>query len=256
MPDLRIYVDAWQQAADGVLSLEATDWDVPTDLPGWTAKDVLAHLVHLERVIVEGEADGPGGSAVTADYTNAGVDALRGVPVERLLADLTDLVARRAKDLTTLPEDGSQLAPITPAGVEWSWETALRNRSIDMWMHEQDIRRALGVPGGLDALGAHVTSAAFGFALPYVLARRAKAPAGSVVRWVVTGPVALDATFGVGEDGRARPTSEEAAATLTMDTEAFTILAGGRRGPDGVEVTITGDEELAGRVLGAMAVTT
>ena len=254
MTDLRIYVDAWRQSMDAVLTLEPADWDVATDLPGWTARDVLAHLVHLERVLVEGEPEPVGGNVVPADYTNAGVAALRDVPVEQLRADLRDLVARRSEQLENLPDPEAQ-ATSTPAGVQWTWEVALRNRAIDAWTHEQDIRRAVGDPGGLDALGAHVTTATFSAALPYILGRQAKAEPGTVVRWVVTGPVEVDATIGVGDDGRARRTDAEPHVTLTMDTEAFTVLAGGRRGPDAVEVEVEGDAELGRRVLSAMTVT-
>jgi len=254
MPDLNTYVDAWKQSAEAVLALEPDDWDVPTDLPGWTARDVLAHLVHLERVLVDGETEVRGGSVVPGDYTNAGVEALRGVPVEQLRADLRDLVAQRTETLAELPDPQAPASP-TPAGVEWTWDVALRNRAIDLWTHEQDIRRAVDLPGGLDAPGAHVTTASFAAALPFVLGRKAKAPAGSVVRWLVTGPVPLDATIGVGDDGRARPTDAEPDVTLTMDTEAFTVLAGGRRGPDAVEVAIDGDTDLGRRVLAAMTIT-
>lgn len=256
MTDLKLYVDAWRESADAVLALEPDDWDVPTDLPGWTAKDVLAHLVHLERVLVEGETETEqtGGNTVPADYTNAGVDALRGVPVEQLRADLRDLVARRAETLVDLPDPQTK-ATGAPAGADWTWDVALRNRAIDMWSHEQDIRRAVGLPGGLGTLGAHVTTATFSAALPFILGRRAKAPAGAAVRWVVTGPVPVDATIAVGDDGRARATDVAPATTLTMDTEAFIVLAGGRRGPDDVEVRVEGDTELAQRVLAAMTVT-
>ncbi len=255
MSDLQLYVDAWHQSAQSVLALDPEDWDVPTDLPGWTAKDVVAHLVHLERVIVEGESAPLGGAVVPGDYTNAGVAALREVPIDQLRADLADLVGRRLDALRELP-DPQAPATNTPAGVEWTWETALRNRAIDLWTHEQDIRRAVGLPGGLDSLGAHVVTATFSAALPFILGRKAKATAGSVVSWKVTGPVPVDATIGVSDDGRARPTDASPTTTLTMDTETFTILAAGRRGPSDVTVTIEGDPELAARVLGAMAVTT
>lgn len=254
MTDLRPYVEAWQHAAASVLALEPQEWDVPTDLPGWTAKDVLAHLVHLERVLVDGEPEQHGGSVVPGDYTNAGVDALRSVPVEQLRADLADLVARRTEALADLPEPAAP-AVNTPAGVEWNWETALRNRAIDAWMHEQDIRRAVDLPGGLDSPGAQVTAYSFAFALPYVLGRKVGGPAGTTVRWVVTGPVEIDSTIGIDESGRAGATSETPDATLTMDTETFIILAGGRRGPEAVDVRIDGDLDLATAVLANMAVT-
>lgn len=254
MTDLRPYVDAWHAAALAVLELDPDDWEVPTDLPGWTARDVLAHLVHLERVLVEGEPTVGGGATIPADYTNAGVEALRDVPVDELRTALADLVSTRAEALTDLPDPAAP-AINTPAGAQWTWETALRNRSIDLWMHEQDIRRAVGLPGGLDSPGATVTTYSLAFALPYVLGRKVGAAPGTVVRWIVTGPVSLDTTIGVGADGKARPTDDEPLATLTMDTETFAVLAGGRRGPEAVSVEVDGDPDLAARVLAAMAVT-
>ena len=38
--------------------------------------------------------------------------------------------------------------------------------------------------------------------------------------------------------------------TITLDTEAFVVLAAGRRGADAVAASVTGDTELAGRILG------
>jgi hypothetical protein len=40
-----------------------------------------------------------------------------------------------------------------------------------------------------------------------------------------------------------------------MDLETYVVLAGGRQDPSGLEVTITGDEDLGRRVLAVMAVT-
>jgi hypothetical protein len=40
-----------------------------------------------------------------------------------------------------------------------------------------------------------------------------------------------------------------------MSREAFVVLAGGRRTPEQVEVAVSGDADLATRVLAAMAVT-
>ncbi len=254
MTDLAPYVAAWRAAADSILELTPTNWDVETDLPGWTAKDILAHLVHLERVLVEGEASNTSGKVVPADYTNAGVDALKNQSAAELKADLTDLIERRTAQLAELP-DPAALATNTPAGVKWTWETALRNRAIDVWMHEQDLRRAFELPGGLATPGAFVTALTFAAGLGYALVKQAGATGGTVVRWQITGPVEIDSTLTVGADGRARPSNDIADATLTMDTEAFIILGGGRRGRAEVEVVITGDQELGERVLAAMTLT-
>lgn len=241
-------VQAWKHSADAILSLDLTDeeWETPTDLPGWTARDVLAHLVHLERVLVVGDDQdvAGGGTTVQPDYTEAGVAARRHHPAGELRAELAELVHARARALADLPEDGSQPAPGTPGGVAWSLETLLRNRAFDMWVHEQDIRRAVGRPGNLDSPGAVLTTNMLAAALPIIVARRAKAPAGAAVRVVVTGPVAVDTTIVVGEDGRARPGDAEPTTTITMDTETFTVLGTGRLTLADVTLEIAGDEPL------------
>lgn len=262
MSYLRLYVDAWKHSADALTALDipADAWERDTDLPGWRVRDILAHLVHLERVLVEGEEviNGTEDAPVPSDYTNAGVDALRNEPVATLRADLDRLVAARFEDLAELPEDGSSSPVRTPANAPWDTETLLRNRAFDMWMHEQDIRRAIDAPGNLDSPGAHLTVTVLSMALPFVVGKKAKAPIGSRVRFVVTGPVAVDSVIVVGEDGRARAndgSDGEPDVTITMDTESFVVLGGGRRGPDQVDLKIEGNTELGQQIVSALNVT-
>lgn len=256
---LQTYVDAWRHSVNAVLDLDlrSEDADRITDLPGWSVRDVVAHLVHLEEVLADGSetarADGPKG--LSAEYTQAGVDALRDVPLPDLLARLRAAVDRRSAQLEVLPEDPNALAPSTPSGTPWSWDTLLRNRVIDAWMHEQDLRRAIGRSGNLDSPGAHVTVQSFRAALPFVIGKRAGAPAGHPVGVVVTGQIPFSRTVAVDDDGRAGDTDADPKTTLTMDTESFAILGGGRRKPGQVPVTVEGDSELAHRVLTGLAIT-
>ena len=262
MSYLRLYVDAWKHSADAIASLEVPSdaWERETDLPGWRVRDILAHLVHLERVLVEGEEEvrGKENAPVPSDYTNAGVDALRNESVETLRADFARLISARFGDLAELPEDGTTAPARTPANAPWDTETLLRNRAFDMWMHEQDIRRASDLPGNLDSPGAHIAVTILSMALPFVVGKKAKAPVGTHVRFVVTGPVAVDSAVVVGEDGRARAVEGadgKPDATITMDTETFVVLGGGRRTPDQVNVEITGNSELGQQVVSALNVT-
>lgn len=256
---LRTYIDAWRDAMDAVIDLNMHDEDADrvTDLPGWSVRDVVAHLIHLEELLADGAessaADGPANPPPA--YTQDGVDALAGVPFGELLARLCTAVERRAAQLTVLPQDPTAMAPSTPAGASWSWETLLRNRAVDAWMHEQDLRRAINRGGNLDSPGARITVEAFAAALPIVIGKRAAAPAGHAVRVEVTGPVAFTRTLVVGDDGRAVDTDDEPATTLTMDTEAFIVLGGGRRKPGQVPVVVSGDHELAHYILSNLAVT-
>ena len=65
-------------------------------------------------------------------------------------------------------------------------------------------------------------------------------------------------TVSVGDDGRAREVDAAADAPdagLTMTVEDFVLAGGGRRDPTTLEVEVTGDTDLARRVLHALAVT-
>jgi uncharacterized protein (TIGR03083 family) len=219
----------------------------------------MAHLAHLETELCRTEQasrEQAGVTEVISAYTAAGVEARRDRTPAELTAEFAAAVELRTGRLTQLPDDPSAPAPITPGGVPWSWNTLLRNRSVDVWVHEQDIRRATGRPGGLDSTGAQVAVMTFSFAMPYVLGKRVKPPALSTVRWNVTGETPLELAVRVGEDGRAGAidTLEEPSVTLSMSTETFTVLTAGRRTPDQVDVGIEGDHALGRATLAAMAI--
>ncbi|MEV7397798.1 maleylpyruvate isomerase family mycothiol-dependent enzyme [Aeromicrobium sp. NPDC092404] len=260
---LDTYVRGWRESADSIVELAGTlddaDWARQTDCDAWTVKDVVAHLAHLESELCHTEQSAPAQSDaldVASAYTQAGVDARRDRTPAELVDELACAVELRGARLADLPEDPSAPAPVTPGGVAWSWDTLLRNRAIDMWVHEQDIRRATGRPGGLDSTGAQIAVMTFSFAMPYVLGKRVRPPAMSTVRWEVTGEMPLELVVRVGEDGRASAieTLDEPSVTLTMSTEAFTILTAGRRSADQVEVSIDGDKELGLGTLAAMGI--
>jgi len=164
-------------------------------------------------------------------------------------------VEARATHLAMLPEEG-EAPPITPGNAAWSWEVLLRNRSIDAWVHEQDIRRAVNRPGSLGTGGAQVTTRAFAAGMPYVLGKHVAPPAGTSVLWRVTGDVPLEIGAVIGDDGRAAAeVADDPTSTLSMTNEAFTILCAGRRPADKIEAAVGGDEGLGRAVLGAMTLT-
>jgi len=264
MSMLSVYVKGWHESADAISELVQglTDeqWATATDLPGWSVQDTLAHLAHLEAVLSGTAQDLPTGSrgTVISDYTEVGVAERRGLPAADVVDEFNEAVALRVQQLAAVDElDPTAVADKTPGDVGWTWDTLLRNRCLDMWCHEQDIRRAIGRPGGMDGTGAQVTTMALSFGMPLVLGKKVKAPAGTVVKWTVTGEVPADLVVRVGDDGRAAPVEDvdRFDVELTMSTETFTILAAGRRSPDQVEVAVTGDTALGRAVLEQMAIT-
>ncbi|GIU90083.1 MAG: hypothetical protein KatS3mg010_1182 [Acidimicrobiia bacterium] len=136
-------------------------------------------------------------------------------------------------------------------------------RVFDCWFHDQDIREALGRPGFLDGPVADLSVARIPpKGLPYVVGKKAGAPAGTTVVFEVTGASPVVAAVGVPPEGRAALLDAPPAdptVRLTMDRRTFTRLAGGRwtgsRALDGGHVHVDGDEALGRRVVEHMAFT-
>ncbi len=263
-------VGVWQQACADVLDLLASltdeDWAAPTDLPGWDVKAVAAHLAHLESELAgmpqEQVEVTPGAHVrnVMAQYTEVGPTARRDWPPGRIIEELREAVRIRSEAMERDAPDLTAPAPSFAALAGWSWETLLSNRPLDIWMHEQDIREAVGRPGGLDSRAAVHVATVFARSLPMVVGKRAGAePGQSVVVHLTQAPAEAPQTVAVqvGDDGRARPTAppQEPSATMRLGFADWLRLCGGRCAPDQLEVELAGDRDLARRVLEGLAVT-
>lgn len=224
--------------------LDDEQWQRPTDCPEWTVGDIYAHVAGLEQWVAEGPAPYDGEMQKFIDLQ---VAQRSGMSRRQILDELRALIPVREGQLAQTPEQIYQplLRRDVPA------ELFLEMRVFDLWVHEQDIRAAAGMPGGLSTLSAEVVRDMMVASLPRAVAKKAAAPAGSSVRLVVTGELPFDVTVVVGADGRASIGSSEAPdARLSLDWAAFNRLASGRGG--GYPVEIEGDRELAGRVLAGL----
>jgi uncharacterized protein (TIGR03083 family) len=270
-PDLvERYVVPWKEAVDDVIALlrglDADDWARPTDLPGWDVRAVAAHLAHVEAVLAGLEDDredvavstpGPARTVVAA-YTEAGVRAREEHAPQELVDELEKAAAARDAALRKYPPTDPKGTPDrTPGGVAWDWGTLLGNRVLDVWMHGQDIRRAVGRPGALDTAAARHTAGVFTRSFAYSVGNRVGPADGTTVVLDVTGEHPLHLAVAM-RDGRAVPLPtdpETPDAGLRMDLETFVMLGGGRRLPEALAVEAVGDRELGTRILAAMAVT-
>ncbi|RZI90760.1 MAG: maleylpyruvate isomerase family mycothiol-dependent enzyme [Microbacterium sp.] len=261
-------IETWRSAVAEFVALvrdvPEDQWHLPTDLQGWSVKDNAAHTAHLEGVLagtpeetVPVDESAPHLKSFMNIYTEQGVVARREQDMAAIADDIEAAAATRYAELqATPPTDGSAAPPRTPGSIPWDNNTLLSNRPLDVWMHEQDIRRAIGRPGGYDTAGALHTITKFGGALPMVLGKRVAPPAGTVVRLDV--PEAdVSWTVAIGDDGRAAVTEQAAAPTVLIELSAedFIVLAGGRRGLEATSPTFTGDEELGRAVLSNFSVT-
>ena len=266
---LQAYVDAWATAVDEVAALlralPPEDWDRPTDLPGWDVRAVACHLAHLESELAgnpQQSVEVPDLAHITSpmgSYTERGPIARRSWGTDRVVEELVTSAATRLAALREHPPtDGSAAPDRTPGGIGWDWNTLLSNRVVDVWMHEQDIRRAVGRPGGMDSAAAAHTVQVFARSLGYVVGKRVAPPAGTTVVFDVTGLRPIHLAVRVDDTGRAAPVTEPVEnpdVSLRMDLETYVVLAGGRRTPADVAVEVTGDADLGQRVLAALAVT-
>ncbi|KQZ68660.1 MULTISPECIES: maleylpyruvate isomerase N-terminal domain-containing protein [unclassified Nocardioides] len=258
------YVEAWWQAIGDFTTLleelDEVDWKQATDLPGWNVQDVAAHTAHLEAILAGapeetidiGEPEHVTG--LMGLYTEQGVVARRDRTPDALIDEIRQSTTKRRTELLAdPPTDGKAKPSLVFGGVPWDWNTLLRNRPLDVWMHEQDVRRATGRPGDMDTSPARHTTDYMLEALPIIVGKRVAPATGTTVVIDVAG--SEEKAVSVGDDGRAsvvdvpwNPTSR-----ITMGREAFIVMAGGRRTPEGIE--LHGDAALGQAVVDAFRTT-
>ena len=234
--------------------LDEAQWDTATSLPGWTVRDVLSHVVGAEAMLAGEPAPDVDLSHLThmrnpiAEANEVWVEALRGTPGPRLVARLEDVCGRRLAVLDAMTQEEFDAPSWTPAGRDETYGRFMRIRHYDCYLHEQDIRVALGLPfrETVEDLGSALEEVATG--LGYIVGRRAALPDGSRVRIGLTGP--LSRTYLVEVDGRAAVVDRldgEPTVGLELGASRYLRLTGGRADPgvapaDGV--TFTGDRRL------------
>ena len=190
-------------------------------------------------------------------FNEAWVTALAGVPRPEVLARLAEVLsARRA----AIEGDGRgrfrrpSWTPIGPA----DYRRFMQIRVFDCWVHEQDVRDAVGLPGHEDGPVAEQAVDEIVRALGYIVGKKAGAPEGSSVTIELTGPVTR--SIHVAVDGRAAVVDRlpgDPTSTVVLGSRAFTRLACGRVEPARTlgEVQLLGDLDLGRRVVTSLPFT-
>jgi uncharacterized protein (TIGR03083 family) len=238
---------------------------LPTGCPGWTVRDHVAHITDLESILIgrpRVEHVVPEGLTYIRNqpgvFMEIGIDARRKEPLADLLAEYRDVTAERLARLATLED-----AQLDQMGRGFFGESKVRSllaiRVFDLWCHEQDIRRALRAPGGLDGVAAAHSRERMLMGAGNELQERLMPPAGTSLVFDVIGPGgALRSVTFDGERGRAGATIPDSpSSTLRLDLPTLTVLTCGRSDdPDArSRVVVEGDQNLASRVLEDMVVT-
>lgn len=258
-------VDKLEQTFNAISALgaELTEqhWKTPSDLPGWTVQDNLSHLIGTERSLqglpsTEHLAEpSPHVKNAIGEFNEREVDARRQLTGAQVLAEWDALVTLRVATLHDADEAYFAAPAMTPTG-PGTVADFLHIRVLDCWAHEQDMRRALHMPGNLDSPSAAHTIDRLTRTLPIVIGKRAGTAEGDAVTVHLTGPVERTLTYEVVE-GRAtkvdRP-SRPAVATVHLDSDAFTTLALGRCSAAAMmdRIVVDGDVQLGQRVVEQM----
>jgi uncharacterized protein (TIGR03083 family) len=254
----------WSSVADLCAGLTDDEWATPSPLPGWDVRDNVIHMLGTEAMLsgrqptAQVDADsvdhvrnpiGAANEAWIASYADAS-DA-------EVLAEFRSLTAQRLEVLRAMSDDEWEQVGFTPAG-EGPYGRFMQIRVFDCWMHEQDIRAAVGRPGHDAGPAVEVSLDEMATAMGFVVGKKAAAPDGSSVTFGLTGPAARQIHVRV--EGRAAVVASldaPATATLTMPVVSFSRVAGGRNdAPEHAQrCEISGDAELGQRVLANLSYT-
>lgn len=248
----------WNELTELCEELSDDQWGAPTDCPGWDVKDQLSHIVGTESWLL--------GRPLPDHDVNQGehvrnpigrqnelqVDWRRSWAPAEVLADFRDVTAERLRVLEGYGDEDWEKDSFTPIG-PGTVRDFMQIRVFDCWVHEQDIRRAVEIPGGMEGVVAEHAFGRILQALPFVVGKKAAAPEGATVSFEL--PEKGSYCIAV-KEGRAKlldTPASEATATITIDFEALACLSCGRwdagYAMDLGRVEIDGDEDLAHRVV-------
>jgi uncharacterized protein (TIGR03083 family) len=255
--------EVWSRIAQVGGELDVAEWDLPTDCPGWTVRDQVSHLIGTESMLLgrSSPPPAPGGLAYVknpiGEFNEAWVQERRSWPPGQVLAEFDEVTRARLAALRAMSDD--ELAAVGPSPIgQVPYATFMDVRVMDCWVHEQDIRRAVGRPGGLTGPAADAAVRRLTSSLAFVVGKRVSPPDGTSVVVELTGPVARTIAVTVSE-GRAVAGDAPAAPTVTIatDAETYTCLANGRwTGAEAVEqgrVSFAGDAALGRLVVDNLA---
>lgn len=261
-PVVAVLAEEWSAICDLGAELDAEEWDLASECPGWTVRDLVSHMIGTERSLLGEPSPAPLAERPPHIRNDVGASNEAWVADRRtrsgkeVLDEFREVTDRRLVQLRSFAAERFERPGASPVG-EVPYREFMQVRVMDCWTHEQDMRVATGRPGHRQNDAAEISIDRMASAMPFVVAKRAGAPDATAVRFEVTGVPARRVGVVV-RDGRGRvepvdvPTIE-----LTMDSEVFWRLSCGRitgdAALDGAMVTVAGDAALGRRILDNMA---
>ncbi|MGZ8752956.1 MAG: maleylpyruvate isomerase family mycothiol-dependent enzyme [Acidimicrobiia bacterium] len=239
----------WASSSTLATRLTPDQWAAPSLCPDWTVQGVFAHLIAIEEVLLRwwpaGPSDPPPFAAIPGIHAE-----LSRAPTGTLQERFDNVVERRRAELAAM-DDGAFATPcMTPVGPA-TYGRFMAIRVFDCWVHERDIRVALGIPGDDAGPAAEMALGEVRGSLGYIVGKRIGLPDGMGIAFDLAGPV-RDRLF-VQVDGRAAVVDTLAApdVTVTTDSLTFMLLACGRIDPEAAiadgRIAWSGDDAIGAR---------
>jgi uncharacterized protein (TIGR03083 family) len=252
--------EEWNTLATLGSSISKEEWRTPTSCPGWPVSAHYAHIIGTEssllgRPVPNIDIGKPGHvKNDTAKFNELWVVALSGLSREEVLSRFKEVTSARQAMLHARSEDDFSAPALTPVG-DADYRRFMQIRVFDCWVHEQDVRDAVGQPAHEEGPAAEQALDELVRAIGYLFGKKAGAPEGASLKVELQGPIHRTIYAAV-ENGRARTTT-----TAALSTTAFVRLACGRVQPDAVlsgalgGIQIFGDTQLARRFVTNLAFT-
>ena len=262
-----VLADVWSSMQRLGADLDEAQWKRPTDCPGWSVQDNLAHIVSIESVMLGRPApdiDLPDLPHVKNDLGRSNeiwVESFRSSTGAEVLEAFREVTALRFAELRSLTDAGWSAPSWTPTG-PGTVRDLIPFRVLDSWIHELDMRRAVGRPADMESPPARLALGRLRGVLGMIVGARLRPPDGTRVAFVIEGPGGFAEAYAM-QDGRAavldpvpEPVAEQVDAALHMDADTFVRLIGGRGELEAVApaVRLEGDANLGHRVIEHMKV--
>ncbi len=237
--------------------LDEEQWAVQGLCPEWDVKATLLHLNAIEQSLAgwfpeSVETPLPFGDVMA--YLEANSD--RSATAE--LAAFIDISNVRSSELDAMTNAQFAHPSATPVG-PGTYGRFMAVRVFDFWVHEQDIRRPLGLPGHESGLGAELALDEIEGSMGYIVGKKIGLEEGQSIRFTLTGPVEREICMLVHGRAGQVPSLDAATTDVRVDSTTFALLACGRIDPQGAidagDISWTGDAEIGDRAARNLAFT-
>lgn len=227
--------------------LSDEQWTVQSYCPDWDVRGIAMHLAAVESMLAGVE---PGGftDSLPFDQVGAYVASVAELDNAGLLAAYRETIEARRAEMATYTPDQMDLPSMTPVGPK-TYGRFMGVRVFDFWVHEQDIRGPLGMPGHESGPAAEEALNEIEVSLPYIVGKLIGLPDGKSMTINTTGGV--ERAMHVAVDGRAGNVESldgPADVVLNADSTTFALLACGRIDPQGAidadKISWSGDAEI------------